>query len=264
MYAPNHTPTDSDGSSSPEKTPSTSSSLFSFNYLNFDSSAYTTPSSAYATPTGRLSIEPSSQGFIGDHYTGGDDQGYLLKESRERDGDVETTTGRLGYKGAILSSLGDLNKLTNQKATVPSTRYKLDYSVASIPFDIEHDLVPVNTFALVDWMRDYDMGVYFWRGTEKNWTEFAMHIPPQYHALIHCQANYIRNVSGCVFETDTEILRGTISEFLILHLEEPGEVNSNKSLIRALEALSMLIQGALSAPPPVVSGGRRRGPQNAF
>lgn len=70
-----------------------------------------------------------------------------------------------GYKSAILQA-----PAKSKPAPVPEPIV-----------DLENDAVPPEIFELVDWLRAYDMGMYFWTGTpEKGWTAFAMHIPSQF------------------------------------------------------------------------------------
>lgn len=167
---------------------------------------------------------------------------------------------RTDYSGSLLSHHSE--HLASEEV---SPRYTLPCASSSAIFDIESDLVPINTFTIVDWMRVYDMGVYYWSGNKNYWTDFAMHIPQQYMSLISSHVNYIRTLSGNAnIRLETENLRGNSASFLVLKMGEPGEDAVNKSMVRALEAVSSLIQGAISAPAVMSAGSRRRGPQNSY
>jgi hypothetical protein len=120
---------------------------------------------------------------------------------------------------------------------------------------IDGDLVPLNSFAAVDWLRDSDMGVYRWSGNDRAWTEFAMHVPANFFSFFSSNLPTWLQHSNCRMWFDTDILRGETQHFLVFRRGETGE-ESNNAMQRALELISHHLHFILkngntkSAPEP--------------
>lgn len=102
---------------------------------------------------------------------------------------------------------------------------------------IDADLVPLNTFATVDWLRSSDMGIFRWSGNDRAWTEFAMHVPANFHSFFSSNLPAWQQHSNCNMWFDTDKLRGETQRFLVFRRGENGE-ESNNAMQRALELIS--------------------------
>lgn len=102
---------------------------------------------------------------------------------------------------------------------------------------IDADLVPLNTFATVDWLRASDMGIFRWSGNDRAWTEFAMHVPVNFFTFFTSNLPTWQQHSNCRMWFDTDKLRGETQNFLVFRRGENGE-ESNSAMQRALELIS--------------------------
>lgn len=110
--------------------------------------------------------------------------------------------------------------------------------VAPAPAEgIDGDLVPPNTFEIVDWLRDSDMEIFRWSGNDRAWTEFAMHVPSKFHSFFASNLPTWQQHSNCQMWFDKDKLRGETQNFLVFRRGENGE-ESNHAMHRALELIS--------------------------
>lgn len=102
---------------------------------------------------------------------------------------------------------------------------------------IDDDLVPLNTFPIVDWLRSSDMGMFKWSGNDRAWTEFAMHVPDRFHSFFTSNLLTWQQHSNCRMRFDNDILRGEKHNFLVLYRGEQGE-ETNLAMQKGLEIIS--------------------------
>jgi hypothetical protein len=177
--------------------------------------------------------------------------------------EVPKTGNGGGYRGALTAVSNVAPPLSvSPVAPVVSLAVATPAVSAQLPttyVDIEKELVPFKTFAVVDWMRSYDMAMYVW-----NPGEYAIHVPQQFHALMTTNVKFIRALTGCPVSMESEFLRGSLSNFLVIRAGENGDEIQSKAFQRVLEAVSTLVQGALATALNAPISVRRRGPQNSF
>jgi hypothetical protein len=115
---------------------------------------------------------------------------------------------------------------------------------------IDGDVVTDNLFVGVNWLRGYDMFMYRWAGDANDWTEFAMHIPPQIESILlgnnGSNIMEIERISGCSMRREEEMLRGKKEAFLVF-VRGPTGHPSNNNMNIALDHISHFMSQLIGA-----------------
>ena len=114
---------------------------------------------------------------------------------------------------------------------------------------IETDILPESAFPSVAWLRQYGMHMFRWAGDSNEWTEYAMHLPPNIASAMFGtdyanpgpqgspSLTELQSASGCKMWLDKETLMGREEPFLVF-LRGPAGQSSNTCMNVALELVS--------------------------
>ena len=167
------------------------------------------------------------------------------------------------------SMYADHNSLSNSHfpSSAPSS--------SSVPLPIsgqegiEADILPESAFISVAWLRQHGMHMYRWAGDVSEWTEYAMHLPPNVAPFFSTGPSAFASVipelqtSGCKMWVDKETLMGREATFLVFLRGAAGQP-SNACMNTALDILSntmrVLLPQIASQSKPFGSIGSNRGP----
>ena len=124
-------------------------------------------------------------------------------------------------------------------------------SSAPIGLDgIEADILPESAFVSVAWLRQHGMHMYRWAGNASEWTEYAMHLPPNIVPFFNPGSTNFTSLlpelqsSGCKIWVDKENLKGREAVFLVFLRGAAGQP-SNVSMNLALDILSNKMRAIL-------------------
>lgn len=115
---------------------------------------------------------------------------------------------------------------------------------------IEADILPESAFVSVAWLRQHGMHMYRWAGNASEWTEYAMHLPPNIVPFFHPDSNNFPSLlpelqsSGCKIWVDKENLKGREAVFLVFLRGAAGQP-SNVCMNLALDMLSNKMRAIL-------------------
>ena len=133
-------------------------------------------------------------------------------------------------------------------------------SSSSVPIGqegIEADILPESAFVSVAWLRQHGMHMYRWAGDASEWTEYAMHLPPNVSRFVCPGPSSFPSLlpelqsSGCKIWVDKETLLGREAIFLVFLRGAAGQP-SNSCMNLALEMLSNKMRTILPQVIPQV------------
>ena len=121
---------------------------------------------------------------------------------------------------------------------------------------IDSDILPESAFISVAWLRQYNMHMYRWAGDNKEWTEYAMHIPLEMYNVFLGTDPIIKiadlsRSSRCEMWVDEEILGGKKEKFLVFFRGSSG-LPSNQAMMTALELVSGKMKSILNHSSEII------------
>lgn len=130
---------------------------------------------------------------------------------------------------------------------------------------IDNDNLPSSTFPSVGWLRQYNMHMYRWAGDNKEWTEYAMHLPRELINVVlgndtKAGMAEIQRISRCEVWLDEETLGGNRERFIVFNRGSSGQP-SNQSMLDALDTVSDIMRKWSSSSSLLSAPGQQSQPQ---
>jgi len=161
---------------------------------------------------------------------------------------VAATRSQSGSRGLNMPGGGSLGAVTGfTRPTTASPSMLLSHSpppsLAMPPSSgIDSDLLPEMKFPSVAWLRQLGMHMYQWAGDNKEWTEYAMHVPAPYTQVFLgpdpiVKLQDLSRMSGCEMWAEEEMLEGRSEKFIVLRRGYNGDP-ANVAMNHALEFIS--------------------------